>query len=81
MGILLFFSDFLLLFQFYRPLRDSIATPHSVHSFPHAPNTMYSRHNYGTSLDDNIVGYYFRDREREFYEQQIEFERELDRER
>lgn len=39
------------------------------------------RYNYGTSLDDNIVGYHFRDRERELYERQIEFEHELDRER
>ncbi|XP_031635540.1 voltage-dependent calcium channel type A subunit alpha-1-like isoform X2 [Contarinia nasturtii] len=68
---------------FYRPLHHSVATPHSVHSFPHAPNTMYNRYNYmhGTSLDDNIVGYHFRDRERELYERQIEFERELDQER
>lgn len=64
--------------QFYRPLQHSLATPHSVHSFPHAPNPI---RNYGTSLDDNIVGYHFRDRERELYERQIEFEHELDRER
>lgn len=36
---------------------------------------------HGTSLDDNIVGYHFRDRERELIERQIEFERELDQER
>ncbi|XP_055309467.1 voltage-dependent calcium channel type A subunit alpha-1-like isoform X3 [Sitodiplosis mosellana] len=65
---------------FNRPLQHSLATPNSLHSVPHAPNTML-RHNYGTSLDDNIVGYHFRDRERELYERQIEFEHELDRER
>lgn len=32
-------------------------------------------------MDDNIIGYHFRDREREFYERQVEFERELDQER
>lgn len=35
----------------------------------------------GSSLDDTIIGFHFRDRERELYERQIEFERELDRER
>ena len=74
------FSNSLLYFQFYRPLQHSLATPNSVHSVPHAPNALL-RHNYGTSLDDNIVGYHFRDRERELYERQIEFEHELDRER
>lgn len=72
--------NFFFLFQFYRPLQHSLATPHSIHSFPQAPSTMV-RYNYGTSLDDNIVGYHFRDRERELYERQIEFEHELDRER
>lgn len=32
-------------------------------------------------MDDTIIGFHFRDRERELYERQIEFERELDRER
>lgn len=69
------------MFQFYRPLHHSVATPHSVHSFPYAPTAMHNQYNYGTSLDDNIVGYHFRDRERELYERQLEFEHELDRER
>lgn len=57
-------------------------TPHSVHSFNRAPNIKINRHNYATtSMDDNIIGYHFRDREREFYERQVEFERELDQER
>lgn len=36
---------------------------------------------HGKSLDDNIVGYHFRDRERELYERHVEFERKLEQER
>lgn len=42
---------------------------------------MFDRNNYGISMDDNIIGYHFRDQERELYVQQLEFEQELERAR
>lgn len=68
--------------QLCQPPHLPLETPHSVHSFTRAPNIKINRHNYATtSMDDNIIGYHFRDREREFYERQVEFERELEQER
>lgn len=63
-----------MLFQFYKYHQ----TPHSIHSFPQPRSTtFYSARN----RIENDISYEFRDQEREYYERQIEFERELDRER
>lgn len=69
-----------LILQFCQPSQHPIATPHSLHSFPQAPHAPHC-FNHGSSIDDNIIGFHFHDRERELYERQIDFERELDRER
>lgn len=63
-----------------------MATPHSVHSFPQSRSTTFyndqcRRQDSFDQGNDPNERYEFRDQERELYERQVEFERELDRER
>lgn len=72
-------------FQFYKQRTQSIATPHSVHAFPYSLSTTFNNQdqnpNRRESFDYESSRSHFRDKERDLYEQQIEFERELERER
>lgn len=74
---------FELYFQFYRKRTESIAspTPHSVQPFPQLWNTVFNNQNRRESFDYELDRPPFRDRERELYEQEIQFERELEKER
>lgn len=56
--------------------RQSIATPHSVHALPHSNSSTFYHAKRRESYDPQ-----FRDKEREIYEQQVSFERELENER
>lgn len=72
--VFLFFSSFL---QSYAQRHQSVATPHSVHAFPHSySTTFYQPHNRRDSFNPQ-----FFDKERELLERQIDFERELETER
>lgn len=70
-------------FQFYKQRTQSIATPHSVHAFPYSLSTTFNNQNPNRrgSFDYESSRSHFRDKERDLYEQQIEFERELERHR
>lgn len=66
-----------LFFQSYAQRHQSIATPHSVHAFPHSySTTFYQPNNRRDSFNPQFV-----DKERELLERQIDFERELETER
>lgn len=69
-------------FQYYRR-NQSVATPHSVHAFPHSWSTTFynQNQNRNESFDNDGNRLRFRDKERELYERQVEFERELEKER
>lgn len=68
-------------FQFYKRRNRSIATPHSVHAFPHSCSSSFHNQKRNESFDYESYRPVFHDKEREFYERQVEFERELDKER
>lgn len=62
------------LLQSYAKRHQTIATPHSVHAFPHSySTTFYQRRE---SYDPP-----FCDKERELFERHVDFERELEKER
>lgn len=68
---------FLFFLQSYAQRHQSVATPHSVHAFPHSySTTFYQPHNRRDSFSPQ-----FFDKERELLERQIDFERELETER
>ena len=68
-------------FQYYNRRNQSVATPHSVHAFPHSWSTTFYNQNRRESFDNDGNRLRFRDKERELYERQVEFERELEKER
>lgn len=71
------------MFQFYKPA-NSTATPHSIHSFPHSRSATFQRPNRDEHFHRSVESdtrYEFRDQEREYLERQMEFERELEREK
>lgn len=69
------------MFQYNKRRNQSIATPHSVHAFPHSYSTTFYNQNRRESFDNEVNRPRFRDKERELYERQVEFERELEKER
>lgn len=78
---IIYFHDFFSGFQYYNRRNQSIDTPHSVHAFPHSMSTTFYNQNRRESFDNEINRPPFRDKERELYERQVEFERELEKER
>lgn len=76
-------NRFIYHFQYYKRRNDSLATatPHSVHAFPHSWSTTFNNQNRRESFDGDFRRSRFRDKEREMFERQVEFERELEKER
>lgn len=72
-----------LYFQYFKRRNQSFATatPHSVHAFPHSWTTTFYNPNRRESFDGDLNRNRFCDKEREMYERQVEFERELEKER
>lgn len=62
-------------------MHQSIATPHSVHTIPHSISTSFYHQNRRESFGSEINRPQYRDQERDFYEQQVDFELELENER
>lgn len=67
--------------QFYKRRNQSLAAPHSVHPFSSSYSTTIYNDNRGESFENDPNRHRFRDKERELYERQVEFERELEKER
>lgn len=63
---------------------NATATSHRFHSFPHSRSATFHRPDKHEFFDRSIESdtrYEFRDTERELYERQVEFERELERQK
>ncbi|XP_031638409.1 voltage-dependent calcium channel type A subunit alpha-1-like isoform X2 [Contarinia nasturtii] len=68
--------------RYSRQRKRSMATPHSVHAFPHSWSATFNNNNPIRRESFDEVNYpRFRDKERELYERQVAFERELEKER
>lgn len=74
-------SVFIEILQFYKHRTESITSPQSVHPNPHLWSATFRNHNRRESFDHKFLRPPFRDKEREMFEEQIEFETELERER
>lgn len=63
---------------------NATTTAHSIHSFPHSRSATFHRPGKDEFFHRSVESdtrYEFRDTERELYERQVEFERELEREK
>lgn len=67
--------------QFYTQRHQSIAKPHSIHTTHHPSSTTFNHQNRRESFDSEINRPLYHDKERELYEQHVDFERELENER